>query len=147
MSDVTYYKGLTIECDSSLPGLKIEGRKVPVQTVNALFETSELPNEKTRTLRELAQSMVDHSPQLKSRNDAKTKHLEILAKGKEAWNEWRSREPEIRPMLYGADLSSESFKVDLSGVDFANAVLINAKLIGARLNGANFHEANLGGAE
>jgi hypothetical protein len=146
VSEAIYYKGLTIECDSSVPRLTIEGRKVPVELVNDLFISSELPNDKTKTLRELAQKVVDHSPELKSREAAKQEHLAILKKGVEQWNEWRRNHPEIRPILYETDLSRKTFEGDLSSANFANAVLVRANLGGAILRGANFHEANLGGA-
>lgn len=147
MSDVIYYKGLTCECDSSIPRLTIEGRKVPVEIVDGLFHSTEPPNQKTKTLRELAEKVVDHSPELNSREVAKEEHLAILKMGVEQWNQWRRSHPEIRPILYDTNLSSGAFNLDLSCVNFANAVLVNANLSGAKLSGANFHEANLGGAD
>jgi len=116
-----------------------------VEIVDGLFHSAEPPNEKTKTLRELAKKVVDHS-ELNSREDAKEKHLSILKRGVEEWNKWRRRNPEIRPILYDISLSSDALKLDLSCINFANAVLVNANLSGAKLNGANFHEANLGEA-
>src|ERR1700756_400475 len=100
MSDVIYYKGCTCECDSVAPRLTIEGRKVHIQMVNGLFDSPEPPHEKTKTLCELARKIVDHSPELKSREAAKREHLQILNTGVDKWNEWRRRHPEIRPILY-----------------------------------------------
>ncbi len=147
MSDVIYYKGLTCECDSSVPRLTIEGRQVRVEIVDGLFHSAEPPKKKTTTLRELAEKVVDDSPELKSRERAQKEHLAILDSGVEQWNDWRRRYPEIRPMLYDTNLSSEPLRRDLSDINFANAVLINANLRWARLSGANFHEANLGKAD
>lgn len=71
-------------------------------------------------------------------------HLEILKKGVQAWNEWREKNPEIKPDLNQADLAG----VNLEGANlgFANlkeAKLISAKLLGANLIGATLDEANL----
>jgi len=118
-----------------------------VEIVDGLFHSAEPPNEKTKTLRELAEKVIDDSSELKSREDAKQKHLAILNSGVEPWNKWRRSHPEIRPILYETDLSSsEASRRDLSCFNFANAVLVNANLSWANLSGANFHEANLGGA-
>jgi hypothetical protein len=135
MSEVFYHKGLTCECDAFAPRLTIEGRKVPVGSANGLFKSSELPGTTTQTLRELAETIVGQSQELKSREAAKRDHLAILKKSKDAWNEWRRKYPEVRPILYDEDLSSETLKVDFPGVNFANAVLINANLRGAKLSG------------
>lgn len=147
MSDVFYHKGFTCECDAVARRLTIEGRRVPVRIADGLFESSELPGERTQTLRDLAKRFVEQSQEFKSREVTKRDHLTILKKGKDAWNDWRSKHPEIRPVLYDEDLSSETFKVDFTGANFANAVLINVNLRNATLIGANFHEANLGKAD
>jgi uncharacterized protein YjbI with pentapeptide repeats len=143
-----YYKGLTIECDSSIPRLTIEGREVPENKVTDLLVSSEAPDETTRTrkLRALAETLVDQSRELKSREAAKINHLAILHKGVKPWNEWRRNHPAIRPILYEADLSWKALPKDLRFANFANAVLVEADLSDAQLCGANFHEANLGGA-
>jgi hypothetical protein len=60
---------------------------------------------------------------------ANPKHLEILKRGVETWNEWREEHPEIEPDLNAANLQS----TDLKGADL--------KL--ANLRGANLEAANL----
>lgn len=142
MSQAFYHRGLTIEFDSSVPRLAVEGMQVPVKKVDELFVSGELPGVKAKTLFHLAQEVIEHSPEFKKREAIKQTHLAILKQGKEYWNAWRREYPEIRPILYDADLSG----VDLSFTDFSNAVLINANLSWAKLIGANFHEANLGRA-
>jgi len=147
MSNVFYCNGFTCESDASIPRLSIDGRKVPVSIVNGRFESSEPPHETTQTLRELAEKVIDQSPEFKSRDDVSKKHLAILKDGKDVWNEWRRSHPEIRPILNDAFRNGETLEGDFSGVNFANAVLINANLRKVELSGANFHEANLGGAD
>jgi uncharacterized protein YjbI with pentapeptide repeats len=147
MSIVVYYKGLTCECDLSLSTLKIDGRPVSVDIANGEFASPELPGEKTSTLRQLAEKIIDGSPELLCREAARQAHLTILKKGGiDQWNSWRRNHPDIRPLLYDSDLSKDGFGEDLSNGNFANAVLINANLTKTVLNRANFHEANLGGA-
>ena len=80
-------------------------------------------------------------------------HLAKLLDGVEAWNQWRRRNPHIRPNLREADLS----RADLSGanlagahlgeVNFFSANLNGASLRGANLNGVNLSEADLNGAD
>ena len=69
MSDVFYYKGLTCECDASVPRLTIEGRKVPVEIVGSLFQSPESPDDKTETLRKLAEKIVDQSIEFNNQRD------------------------------------------------------------------------------
>ena len=124
MSDVFYYKGLTCECDASVPRLTIEGRKVPVEKVDSLFHSPESPDDKTETLRKLVEKIVDQSIEFNSREAARESHLAILKMGVTQWNEWRRRHPEIRPILYKTDLSNR----DLRDANFSNAVLVEADL-------------------
>lgn len=88
---------------------------------------------------------------------ANKKHLAILKRGVEAWNEWRKDNPEIRPDLSGAKLSGADLKdvnlssailryADLSGVDLSFADLFDANLLGANLSHANLSHAYLIGA-
>ena len=60
---------------------------------------------------------------------ANEEHLAILKKGVEVWNKQRDKNNEIKPDLYGADLS----ELDLSKAD----------LWEANLGLAKFHKANL----
>jgi len=83
---------------------------------------------------------------------ANEEHLKIIKQGVKAWNQWRKKNPKIRPDLSGADLSG----ADLSGADLTKAnltkanltwaILIKANLTKANLNGANLYKANLNGA-
>jgi len=59
---------------------------------------------------------------------ANNDHLALLKKSVNAWNEWRKKNPEIRP--------------DLSGVD-----LSGANLFRANLSEADLHKANLSGLD
>jgi Pentapeptide repeats (8 copies) len=100
---------------------------------------------------------------------ANPEHLEILKRGVEAWNEWRTREPSIVPSLEGADLRKMKLghmfrdhhginlrKARLRGAnlsnvwareaDFAQADLTNANLCEANLSKANLGHATLFGA-
>ena len=65
---------------------------------------------------------------------ANDKHVALLKKGVAAWNEWRAKNPDIRPDLREANFS----KADLNRAD-----LTCTNLSGAMLNTANLSEANL----
>lgn len=84
-------------------------------------------------------------------------HLEILLKGVEYWNDWRTHHPDIIPYLVGADLSH----LDLGLVNLKHALLIEAKfkktflvsadlsfseLVSAEFEGASMEYINLKGA-
>jgi uncharacterized protein YjbI with pentapeptide repeats len=75
-------------------------------------------------------------------------HIDILAQGVSAWNDWQKKYPYIDPKLDGADLSGR----DLSGTllvsaDLSRAVLSYARLIGAKLSRSNLTSAILHGAD
>ena len=55
------------------------------------------------------------------------------------WNDWRKRNPEVRPALRGLEMPG----VDLSGVDLSNANLFRANLAGAVLRRAKLSGATL----
>ncbi len=94
-------------------------------------------------------------------------HLTLLKKDVHVWNDWRQKNPTIRPdlseanlrgaNLSGADLSGANLRAnlseadlrtaDLSGADLSEANLRGANLLGANLRGADFREANLRGAD
>jgi uncharacterized protein YjbI with pentapeptide repeats len=73
---------------------------------------------------------------------ANDEHVALLKKGVEAWNEWRDKNPNIRPDLSGANLH----RANLSGAHLHGAVLYEADLSEANLSGAFLHNANLTGA-
>lgn len=93
---------------------------------------------------------------------ADTAHLRILLEGAEAWNDWRQRNPLVRPdlsearlinvdlsraILDGADLKrADLSKAQLSHATLQKADLRSATLILADLLGAVLNEANLAGA-
>mgnify|MGYP002382178563 CR=1 FL=1 len=89
---------------------------------------------------------------------AQEEHIIILKQGVEVWNQWREKNPEIRPDLYdvylpGAPLSGVNLRgaflnnADLRSVDLREANLTNAVLIEADMRGASLREANLSFAE
>jgi uncharacterized protein YjbI with pentapeptide repeats len=74
---------------------------------------------------------------------ANEEHLALLNQGVEVWNEWRSKNSEIKPNLSGVDLIG----VDLIGVDLSGADLSGTDLSGTDLSRANLREANLSGTD
>jgi hypothetical protein len=70
---------------------------------------------------------------------ADSEHLEIIEQGVEFWNQWRSKNHDVRPDLEGAKLRG----FDLAGVDFARTILHGAKLGNAKLYRASFRDAEL----
>jgi hypothetical protein len=74
-------------------------------------------------------------------------HLKLLKTGTKTWNRWRDLNPEIQPMLIGAnfankDLSYVNFKgADLRTADFREARLYNTDFTSAILLGADFSGA------
>ena len=69
-------------------------------------------------------------------------HLEVLRRGVDAWNAWRTESPSVIPDLNGADLH----RADLSRADLREAWLRGAHLEGADLYRAELCEAHLDGA-
>jgi uncharacterized protein YjbI with pentapeptide repeats len=70
-----------------------------------------------------------------------------LMKGVDAWNLWRSENPDVEPDLVGASLSGADLSgVDLNGVDLSAADLSGTDLCRTNLRRANLDEANLGRA-
>jgi uncharacterized protein YjbI with pentapeptide repeats len=73
--------------------------------------------------------------------------LAELMKGADAWNMWRSENPDVEPDLIGASLSGASISgADLSGVNLSGADLGRTNLRRANLREANLGRAFLGGA-
>ncbi len=68
---------------------------------------------------------------------ANRQHLSILKQGTASWNEWRQKNPDIKPDLREAALE---------GVNLSRADLTSANLREANLTSANLREANLYGA-
>ena len=100
---------------------------------------------------------------------ATLEHLEILYRGKDAWNKWRKKNPEVRPKLNKVDFSPEVrtatptledmmsgdppedeeivpvdfSKADLHEADMREVLLVQANLSGADLRGADLRGADL----
>jgi hypothetical protein len=76
---------------------------------------------------------------------ADREQLAQLKRGTQEWNAWRSRHPDIRPDLAGADLTEADLRgANLTGADLTEADLTGADLTGADLQKATLNEANLG---
>jgi uncharacterized protein YjbI with pentapeptide repeats len=99
---------------------------------------------------------------------ANEEHVALLKQGREVWNRWRQKNPNIRPDLTGAYLRAANLaeadldeatlrRADLTGANLTKASLTGAKLRGvnlaeaklteAKLTGANLDGANLAGAD
>jgi len=81
-------------------------------------------------------------------------HLNVLKKGIQAWNNWRTANPGDEPDLAGAKLSTADLReanlretdlrwADLSGANLSGAILNRADLRRANLNRTIFHLAKL----
>jgi hypothetical protein len=144
MSNAFYHRGLTIEFDAHIPRLTVDGQEVPLpSTASERVVLSELPSFGSEALIRHAQQYVDASPDFTMRDSVRDRHVRIIKDGTARWNQWRRDFPEIRPLLYEADLEG----IDLNRANLANANMIRARLRGTNLVAANFHEANLGGAD
>ena len=78
---------------------------------------------------------------------ANPEHLTILKQGVEQWNKWRNENPDVRPDLRGADLTSANLRAArLSGACLFSANLSMANVRLATLIGADFNIAHLAGA-
>jgi uncharacterized protein YjbI with pentapeptide repeats len=89
---------------------------------------------------------------------ANEEHLARLKQGVAAWNQWRDKNPRIRPDLGEADFLEDSFGrtslnetnlggADLHAMDLHEMDLHRANLIRTDLSGADLREANLYGAD
>ena len=89
---------------------------------------------------------------------ANKEHLAILKKGVKAWNEWRKKNPDVKPDLGGVDLWwahfsegnrkwAELFEANLSQADLWEANLRGVNLRAADLSGAQLIRATLRGAD
>lgn len=80
---------------------------------------------------------------------ANQKHLDILKQGVEMWNQWRQKNPTMRPDLNGASLREVNLiRVNFRGANlreanFDKANLSEATLIGSVLANADLEHANL----
>jgi uncharacterized protein YjbI with pentapeptide repeats len=75
---------------------------------------------------------------------ANLKHMDIIKRGVDSWNTWRSNNSHILPSLSEAGLHMAYLnKADLSKADLSDAGLRLADLIEANLKGADLYWANL----
>ena len=80
---------------------------------------------------------------------ANRQQLSILKQGALPWNEWRKKNPDVRPDFQEASLTGANLRganlsgANLGGAELASADLQEANLLGATLVEANIHEANL----
>jgi hypothetical protein len=70
---------------------------------------------------------------------ANPEHLALLKQGVPWWNQWRRDHPYIVVDLVGANLA----RVNLTGINLADAALSNASFFAANLTGADMCRANL----
>lgn len=76
------------------------------------------------------------------RQVAKQEQIDILSRGVEAWNRWRSKNPDIAPSLSGVNLRDRDLSgADLSGADLSGAWLFDVNLFRSTLAGANLRGA------
>lgn len=93
-------------------------------------------------IREVA--FATHEKQQKSEAAKLRASLEVLERGVEEWNRWRSANPKARPHLSNANLSwTNSHIGSLEGIDFSNTELQDASFEGGCLSSANLTGANL----
>lgn len=70
---------------------------------------------------------------------ASPEHLQILKQGVDVWNQWRQKNPHIRPNLRKAKLQGE----DLHNANFNDSNLRRSDLSKAILSGASFRRSDL----
>ena len=89
---------------------------------------------------------------------ANRQQLSILKQGAIFWNEWRKKNPDIRPDLYEAVLGGANLRganlaganlggAELNAADLQEVTLLGAALVEANLQGANLLKADLGFAD
>lgn len=66
-------------------------------------------------------------------------HIAILRRGVDVWNDWRNKNPGIRPELSGANLAGK----DLSGANLRDAMMPGCFLKNVKLRGADLSRASL----
>ncbi|NJP08295.1 MAG: pentapeptide repeat-containing protein [Leptolyngbyaceae cyanobacterium RU_5_1] len=75
---------------------------------------------------------------------ANEEHLALIRQGVDAWNQWRRNDPELRPDLTGANLSSVNLSLaDFERVNLSQSNLKWANLSQANLKWATFSQTNL----
>src|SRR5262249_17287455 len=148
MSNAFFHRGLVIEFNDQIPRLSVDGQEIPLPpSAHEPSVKSVLPGGGDDELVQHARRYVDDLPEFteftEKRDSVQDHHVSIIKDGTARWNEWRRSFPQIRPLLYDADLDG----ADLRGANLANANMIRSRLRRANLADANLHEANLAGAD
>ena len=145
---MAYFRcGFVYERDVSAR-LTIEGRPIELIPRKGRRFAARLPSKKTieaNKLRDLVDSYVEKSGALANRKKTSDSQMAKLATGRDAWNKWRLRYPDLHPMFAGADLRNlrNASGGPLDGYDFSYTNFTEANLSGLSLQGANFHQAIL----
>jgi len=141
-----FYKGFVFELDV-VHRLTIEGNQIDARNRSSgKGVTVRLPSGKrivARTMSDLARLYIDSSGEVERREETRRAHLRILRRGREAWNSWRRRRPEVQPMLAAHDFTVRDSHRSLDGYDFSYTNFTEAILTGLSLRRANFHQAIL----
>jgi hypothetical protein len=131
-----FYKGFVFERDDK-DRLTVEGNVV----------SDRQAPKSDKLLIQRAHKYIDNSPELMTRKTERAKHLQILRSGRDDWNQWRRRHPEIHPMLAFQNFNRRDPGLKLDGYDFSYTNFTQAKLRTVSLRGANFHQAILAKAD
>ncbi len=79
---------------------------------------------------------------------ANEEHLHIFEQGVNAWNQWRTKNPDVKPDLSGVYIPGENYsEALLNGTNLNGAVLYSSDLSGASLKRASLRMVNLTGAK
>ena len=157
-----FHKGFVFEFGRTAP-LTIEGNPVPykispgktsyIATIPPRPEELEGPKTiEESSVSALARRYIDVSDDLVRRQRVTKVHRERLLNGRVKWNQWRRKNPGIRPMLASVDFCAlkhprTNKPLVLDGYDFSYANLCQATLCGLHLKRANFHQAILAKAD
>lgn len=140
----------------------IEGSNYTITSTDTIIEQS---NEEIKRLKvDPGQVTVDVTPQNTYKLQGSTQHqnelkeiidegikpyirqqaLEILKKGCDEWNEWRTTHGQLKVDFTQADFSGKNFaNCDFKGVIFNDANLSESNLSGANFNGCQIRRADL----
>jgi len=138
-----FYKGFVFESGVSAP-LTIEGRPIEVVRGKTRRYAARLPRRgsvEADTLPELARGYIEESGAIADRRQRTRAQLKPLARGKDAWNDWRLAHPGEQPMLAATDLTK--VRKSLNEYDFSYTNFTDAILTRLHLRDANLHQAIL----
>jgi uncharacterized protein YjbI with pentapeptide repeats len=145
-----FCRGFVYERDVPVPSaLTIEGRQIKDFKETRRRCSATLPWGEpiaAHTLAQLVECYVDRTGALENRRAQMAVCLTELRKGADAWNKWRSENPQIQPMLAGVRADIDFKRRRLDGYDFSYTNFTQAKLRKVSFRNANFHQAILAGA-